>query len=299
MTHKTLIIEFCGPFMIRQPTDPDPYDEQRGASGYTFAFGDEPPLNRVIYCQPDENFPARSHTPEPNVRVKHAYIQQIDEFVAIDALQQARFNLLGNPKLENRNWALTRPGFEPIVPFHVEVTAADDSIRIDRPDVLDPENPDTPIMQLSLDAIKAKGARGLEFEPSTVGYATGYRDAYILHKRRRALLWQDLEKLRQHSSGDDPAIAVLEGRIAELDKGIEAVESGKPDRRTGAYALIERFGYAMSGKPATVDGDTSLLHGTLNCSAEAPWRIDFWMGGWSPDTLGAYLEGTLQIPYVD
>ena len=152
-------------------------------------------------------------------------------------------------------------------------------------------------MQLSLDAIKAKGARGLEFEPSTVGYATGHRDAYVLHKRRRALLWDDLEKLKQTSSGDDPEVAVLEGRIAELDKGIDAVENGKPDRRIGAYSLIERFGYSMSGCAASVEGNTSLLHGELDCQAQAKWRIDYWMGGWSPDTLGAYLEGTLQIPY--
>lgn len=298
MIAKKLIIEFSGYMMVRQPTDPDPYDELRGASGYTFAFGDEPDLNRIIYFQPDENFPVRSHCPPIGVTVRRAYVQQVSEDIEIQALTNARMNLLDNPVLENRNWALTKPGFEPIVPFHIEICALDDSLRLAREDVLDPNNPDLPIWQLPDHAIQNKGARGLEYEPSTVGIATGHRDAYILHKRRCQALKEDLQELLQSHPETDPAIVVLRGRIAELEKGTSAVEQGHPNRYTVAYSLIERFGYFMSGKPGVVEGNPDLLPGRLDLTKDAKWRTDFWVGAWSCDALSAYTQGTLQIPFL-
>ena len=95
MESKTLILEFSGRCMFRQPTDPDPYDELRGVSGYTFAYANEPDLNRVIYFQPDPAFPVRSHCPEIGVRVRRAYIQQLSGNTEIGALCGATFDLLG------------------------------------------------------------------------------------------------------------------------------------------------------------------------------------------------------------
>ena len=282
--------------MIRQPTDPDPYDETRGRSGYTFAFGDEPDLNRVIYFQPDPNFPLRSHCPPFGVCVDRAIVPDLDGVVEIEVLKEAWVDLLGAPVLENRNWALTRPGYEPIVPFHLSIAAADGSLAVDRLDVLDPSNPDAPVWQLPLEAIEAKGANGLAFEPQTVGHATGIYDSYLVAKRRRAALSADLERLRQEG-GDDAIIAVLEGRIHELDYGIAAVESGKPDRRTAVYGNIERFGFVITGNAGTLVGDPAPLGGALDLRAESQWRIDFWMGGWDFDALCAFVQGAVQIPY--
>ncbi len=44
---KQLVVRFRGWCTIRLPTDPDPSDEPRGASGYTFAFSGEPDLDRA------------------------------------------------------------------------------------------------------------------------------------------------------------------------------------------------------------------------------------------------------------
>ena len=49
--------------------------------------------------------------------------------VEIAALVGANVDLLGKPKLENRNWTLTPAGYEPIVPFELRIdgVGADDS----------------------------------------------------------------------------------------------------------------------------------------------------------------------------
>ncbi len=299
MGFRTLVLEFSGRCMIRQPTDPDPYDERRGRSGYTFAFGDEPDLNRVIYFQPDPGFPVRSHCPPIGVFVDRATIAQVGGGGPVEALRGARVDLLGAPVLENRNWALTPPGYEPIVPFHLEIATADRALVIERLDALDPANPDTPVWQLPQAAIEAKGATGLSYEPQTVGRATGCYDGYLIMKARRAALQADLDRLGASPCVDDPAIAILVGRISELDIGIAAAEGpGPPDRRTAVYPVVERFGYFVSGRSGSVTGDAAPLDGALDLRPEAKWRIDFWIGGWDFDALGGHVEGALQIPYL-
>ena len=51
---NALLLRFQGWFELRLATDPDPTDEPRGVSGYTFAFGCEPPLDRVLRFQPGD-----------------------------------------------------------------------------------------------------------------------------------------------------------------------------------------------------------------------------------------------------
>ena len=46
-----LVLEFEGWCSLRLPTDPDPSDEPRGISGYTFAFAGEPDFDRVLNLQ--------------------------------------------------------------------------------------------------------------------------------------------------------------------------------------------------------------------------------------------------------
>ena len=49
-----LILNFEGYFQMRMATDPDPPDEPRGLSGYTFALAGEPDLDNLLHLQPDE-----------------------------------------------------------------------------------------------------------------------------------------------------------------------------------------------------------------------------------------------------
>lgn len=296
MANKTLIIEFGGACMIRQPTDPDPYDEVRGVSGYTFAFGDEPDLNRVIYFHEHPDFPRRSHCPPFGVFVTEAFAEDLSGRTPLPVLEGARFDLLGDPVLENRNWNLTRPGYEPIVPFHIDIASPCGGARLNRLDVLAPDHPDTPVWKLPLADIERKGARGLSHEPQTVGSVTGCYEGYLIQKRRYPLLEADLKRVEAEGVPNDPRIAVLQGRMNELGVSIADYEAGTPNRRSGVYLTIERFGYDISGNPGVVEGD---FGGPLAASPASPWRIDYWIGGWDFDALCATIKGTLQIPYAE
>src|SRR4051794_3229551 len=68
----SLVLAFEGWCSLRQPTDPDPFDEPRGVSGYSFAFAGEPDLDRVINLQPRPGGVYRSHGPELGVSVRAA-----------------------------------------------------------------------------------------------------------------------------------------------------------------------------------------------------------------------------------
>ena len=56
-----LKILFEGYWQCRQATDPDPTDDPRGVSGYTYAFGDEGDLDLIIRLQRDEIDPPQNY----------------------------------------------------------------------------------------------------------------------------------------------------------------------------------------------------------------------------------------------
>ena len=272
-----LVLEFEGWCSLRLPTDPDPSDEPRGVSGYTFAFAGEPDFDRVLNLQARAGMTYRSHGPELGVTVRNAV--RTDGYV-VTALQGARVDLLGDPIIENRNWTLTLPGFEPIVPFHLRV--AGDGVALERMAPLNPADPSQPLWQVSQTLLEAQGAQGMEYEPATVGAATGEWDPLGAVKQRLATLQQDLE--HEH---DEIARTNLEGRIAELKIGIAA---NPPDRRVLVRNFVERFGFPMQGD-ATATGIDGI-------DTTTPWRVDFWLGGWDPDVLSLYMKGALNVPYT-
>jgi hypothetical protein len=63
-----LSVAFAGWAQCRLPTDPDPYDELRGVSGYMQAYAGEPDLDRIIRFQ-DPPF-RRTHTPEIGISTR-------------------------------------------------------------------------------------------------------------------------------------------------------------------------------------------------------------------------------------
>jgi hypothetical protein len=275
-----LVISFAGWCVLRLPTDPDPTDELRGVSGYTFAFAGEPDLDRILCLQPPAGFTPRSHTPPLGVTVTSA-VRTDGE--AVPALVGAAVDLLGDPMLENRNWTLTMPGFEPIVPFELQIAGAA-TLRRDAP--LNPADPDQPVWQVSQALLTAQGARGMEYEPGTIGEATGIWDSLRVVTARLAALEEELRR-----ATDRTAAVALEGRIAELRFAV----ANPTDRRVLARYFVERFGFPLTGR-ASVEGD-GLLGGTIDTST--PWVVNFWLGAWDPDLLCLYMKGALEVPYAN
>jgi hypothetical protein len=265
----SLVLEFAGWCSLRLPTDPDPSDEPRGVSGYTFAFAGEPDLDRVLNLQPRPGMPVRSHGPQLGVRVVRS---------SLPALTGATVDLLCDPIIENRNWTLTLPGFEPIVPFHLRI--AGERASLERFAPLNPADPSQPLWQVPQALLEAQGAQGMEYEPATVGDATGEWDPLGAVQARLAALEADLE----HAQGTERI--ALEGRIAELEFAV----ANPGDRRVLVRNFVERFGFELVGD-ATVEGVDGV-------DTSAPWRIDFWLGGWDPDVLCLYMKGALNVPYV-
>jgi len=287
---KNLIIQFQGWCLIRVPTDPDPPDEPRGISGYSFAFGDEPDLDRLLYLQKPTHFKLRSYSPDISVKVYNAFSQDGAKQESIGALLGARINLLDGPMLENRNWILSLPGQEPIDPFNLEIIG--DGISLRRKAPIDPQHPDKPIWEIDQELIRIHGARGLEYEPETIGEAIGIWDSWAVAVERNAKLQADLTRVKT-TDGSDAEIAILEGRIRQLTIGI----NNRNDRRVAARPFVERFGFPMEGE-AFIKGDQQkLLHGVLASDDKSPWVINFWIGGWDPDLLCAFMRGSLNIPY--
>jgi len=288
-----LIIQFSGWILMRIPTDPDPTDEPRGVSGYTFAFGDEPDLNRQIYFQVPANFTPRAPTYDLGVKVRSA-VRIENQQTPIEALDLATVDLLNAPKLENRNWTLTTAGYEPIVPFDFLIKGK--GITLFRSAPLIAEDPEKPVWQISEDILQAYGAAGALYEPATIGNATGIWDSVKVAAERLQALQAErdqLEKKKRLTPDEDVARVILEARIRELQYGIDNPQ----DRRIMARYFVERFNFQMNGK-AKVEGDQQkTLKGKILYDDKNPWQIGFWIGAWDPDALSAYVTGALEIPY--
>lgn len=287
-----LYIEFEGWCLIRLATDPDPAEEPRGVSGFTFAFAGEPDLDRVVRLQPpppDGPVQPRSFSPPIGVAVTAATRRDGPASQPIDALAGAPVNLLGKPMLEQRNWILTRAAYEPIVPFDLTVTT--DSIQLRRCSRLVAGPTEPAVWQVDRAALEAKGGRGIALEPETVSSATGIWDPLGAVQERRTALQAELDALPAGSGRSDEA-AALRGRIAELGIGID--RKGR-DRRVQALHAVEHFGFDLTGT-CSVRADPDLVGGTLDRAA--PWLINFWMGGWDADTMCAFMRGVLRVPYA-
>jgi hypothetical protein len=200
----------------------------------------------------------------------------------------ATVDLLDGPVLENRQWTIALPGYEPIVPFHLQVTAPQLTIRRDVP--LDPSNPDAPVWEVAPSVIAVQAADGMQYEPQTIGHATGIWDSLGVVTDRLAMLEQELA-----NETDPTKRTALDGRIAELS----IAKDTPSDRRVMARYFVERFAFPMLGPPATITGDqVGTTGGTLDPGTDPknPWRIAFWLGAWDPDLLCAYMQGAIEIP---
>src|SRR5262245_54460763 len=116
-----LRIFFEGWFQCRLATDPDPPDESRGVSGWTFAVAGEPDLDRIIRLQPQGTTPRLGG---PTVGVAVSRVESNGATARDHVLVGANVSLLSNPVFDGRNHLEADDGREPIRPFEMFIDGA-------------------------------------------------------------------------------------------------------------------------------------------------------------------------------
>jgi hypothetical protein len=256
-------LSFEGWFQARLATDPDPFDEKRGVSGWTAAVRGEPDLDRIIRFR--DPVARRSHGPEIGVTVTSV---ASDGRPSDHPLLGAAVNLLDDPVFEGRDGAVAPSTREPIVPFHIEL--AKGNIRVGRQDDLDINDPVDLARRLPV---------GFQSRSPEVAVATGIVDPAKFRHDRSATLEEDLR-----AATDPAAQAALRGRLRMF--------RGSEDIRTQSLGFQISYRFSLRGAFTWTDPDSRL--GAAPDGAE--WPISFWMGGWDADALSGFVKGALTIP---
>jgi hypothetical protein len=269
-----LRLEFEGWFQCRLATDPDPADEPRGVSGWSFAVGGEPDLDRVIRFH--DPVALRSEGPPVGVRVVHVRVAGGGR--PDHPLMGAKVDLIGDPRFEGRNGLIAEDGREPVHPFHLRVSGG--GMTLERDDPLDRGG--SPIHEVDPATLERRMGGGLQFGPE-VPAATGVTDPAAHLKRRLKTLRQarDVER-------DPDTRAALATRVWALED-----EDTQRKRLAGLRGFVAYdFAIGEQGGSGTAAGGID-----SDIDLSAPWPISFWFGGWDADTLCAYARGSLGVPF--
>jgi hypothetical protein len=274
----TLTLGFEGWFQCRVATDPDPTDEPRGVSGFTFALPGEPDLDGVIRFRDPDWRTLRTHGPTVGVSV---------HCVAVDGrpapprhpLAGAGVELLPDtagrpPRFVERNGVVSGPDERPIDPFRLRVSAG--RAVLERTDLLDPKRPSLRAEQATRQQLARRFAVETKIDPATVASATGIADPLAFRRQRRSML--ELDRDREE---DGTRRLGLEKRIREL-----SLEDPK-DRRTWTLSVLQRWRFDLNGPGRAVG---------VEADATREWPLEFWMGGFDADSLCAYVKGSLVVP---
>jgi hypothetical protein len=267
-----LHVGFSGWFQCRLATDPDPFDEPRGVTGWTFAFPGEPDLDRVVRFQP-EGVTVRSGCEPIAVGVRVDRVTLGGERQPGHPLEGAPVRLAdqdGRPAVfEGRNSAVADDGIEPIVPLAPVVghgdqrfgRAADDRYGV-------------PFARLR----GRVGVPGGPGAPVLIRAATGIADLGAVWRARVARL-----------AASTPATPVEQAALAAR---IERLRSPEGQRSLGMFGALMSWSVELRG-PAQVGPAAPL---PVPPVTDVPWSWRLWMGGWDADALCGFAVGELAIP---
>lgn len=291
-----LILNFEGWFQMRMATDPDPTDERRGVSGYTFALAGEPDLDAKIHLQPDEDgvherqfgLPGTAG-PRVGVTVRSATRNGAD---APD-LVGTRIAFVDAQILEH-NGLLVRDDLFIIEPFCVQLKRGHE-ILLERSDWLNPENEHMPQYEATYEMLKRRQPTTFTHNSQEVAEATGLESAanvaLIANRLQRK---RNLEKLREITN-DPVQYEALTSRIEQLEiveqwwNLTQGTQRNRPIDRRAAQLGLQLSGW-------NIDMNAPPKINELDADEDYPWNITFWMGGWDGDALCGYVKGTWTIP---
>ena len=291
-----LALHYEGWCQIRLATNPDPTDEPRGVSGFSFALAGEPDLDRVIRFQ-DPVYP-RPFAPAVGVRVTS--VQQHGAALNAHPLLGADVVLLNEdgvppahprdprgPRFEARDYILADPGDEAIWPYHIRFER--DGVVLARKASFGPDYEDLPIHRIPHEVIIRYGG-GMKIAWAEVAAATGITDPIAYRVQRREQV-----RARLKETADEVERAALSLRLRELEfsPNSEREEQGEgTDRRTLALSGIQTRNFPLTGDATVEDAEGAL--GPVD--TDASWPTTFWFGGWDCDALCSYVKGVVLVP---
>ena len=273
-----LSLQFGGWFQCRLATDPDPTDEPRGASGFTFALAGEPDFDRILRLH--DPVAPRSHGPAVGVFV--SAVMAGGEPAPEHPLAGGRVALRGEPRIESRNYIVADGSRGLIEPFELAVEGG--GVTLSRRDLLYPDQPEAKLFEVPPALIERRCAVGRMLpDPARVAAATGIADPLAYRRRRRDLLRADLDR-----TDDEVTRAALEKRIAEL-----AITS-PAKLQVWTMGAFQSYRFDLNGPAELTDPDRRLDLETIDF--EQDWPLSFWLGGWDADALCGYISGLLELP---
>lgn len=291
-----LILDFEGWFQMRMATDPDPTDELRGVSGYTFALAGEPDFDAKIHLQPDEPGVWEREfgppgTPGPKVGVK--VTRATRNGAEAPELVGTRVAFVDAQIIEH-NGLLVRNDYFIIDPFRVRLSS-ESKVLLERVDDLNPNDPTMPTYEATSEMLVRRQPTTFTANSEEVARATGLESAANV-----ALIANRLERRRKLEAllamTDDPVRrAALESRIEQLAiveqwwNLTQGTPTNRPIDRRAAQLALQLSGY-------DIDINGAVAHNELEADNDYPWNIRFWMGGWDGDALCAFVKGTWTIP---
>lgn len=298
---RTLSLSFEGWYQYRAPTDPDPTDEPRGVSGYTFAVAGEPDLDGVMHLQPDEPGVVQRRFgvdpdkgPKVGVVVTSATTHDLESrtIERADDLVGARLALPGARPAE-LNGIVVRNDMFAIDPVRVVLRAADGTVLLDREDLLDPANPDRTLFDADSAMLERRQPRGFVSNSvdaaKAIGLPNATNEALIADRQQRQ---KDLEELLAQTT-DEVERAGLEWRISQLNIlrrwWYLSDEDGMSIDRRAAQLALQAYGWC-------VDVNGPVHANELGADPVAHWPLAFWMGGFDGDALTAWISGYLAVP---
>ncbi|MDP9070341.1 MAG: hypothetical protein M3N68_03465 [Actinomycetota bacterium] len=264
-----LVLDFDGWAQCRLATDPDPADEPRGVSGWTFALAGEPDLDRVLRFQPAGTVPRR-FGPPVGVAVRQVALdgRAVDGHV----LAGASVDLVGDPVFDGRNGLAAEDGKEPIMPLHLRVEGR--GVTLARRHA-DPVTGRWRATRPTFEPVPPELARRL---------GLGGRDGPEHYRQERARQVQEALE----SATDATAQVALAKRLDDLNSH---------DRPQPLPALLWGVKYRLrleGADPEVADGAGRLV----GVVAEGPWPLELWIGAWDADALCAFVQGRLALPFI-
>jgi len=291
-----LILDFEGYFQMRMATDPDPTDELRGVSGYTFAFCGEPDLDHKLHFQPDEEGVwERDFGPGGGPRVGVTVTSATRNGADAPELVGGKIAFVDGQVIEH-NGLLVRNDYFIINPFRVTLTSGG-KVLLDRVDNLNPSNPNMPENEADSAMLKRRQATTFTSNSEEVAAATGLPNAASV-----TLIQNRLDRKRS-----------LESLLASTPKK-NAVKRAELESRIYELAIVEQWWNLTQGTPGNrpidrraaqlalqlsgwnVDMNGAIAANRLGADERYPWNIAFWMGGWDGDAMCGYVKGIWTIP---